>query len=193
MRIGDECFRAHPNCRGNGSWYDWGYVEYENEENEECEKVPVKLLCFLGNEMESDNPYIICHPCRFQSEREQDLSWGIFEQWEIDHHTETGRVTHSVLKSLQKTDWESPTYDLITKDTLLHHCYAVEVDSSLFDKRYLHGPVEAGYEIYTGKFQVVVAVDQYEKWPKHFLYQDISEERIAKAKLRYKNHLNCES
>ncbi len=192
MHIGQEIFRAHPDYRSQGSWYDWGYVEYESSSNH-SEEVPVKILGFIYNDADHKNPFVLSHPCKFQSDKEKKDSWGLFEHWTLDHLSRTGYGHTKGYKNKRKLTWESPSYDLITKDTLLHHCYAVEGDSNLYDKRYTNGPVEDGYLSYEEDFSVIVVKDQYEVWPKYFLFQDLQEERIEKSRNRYKNHLNCNS
>lgn len=191
-------FRAHPNFRSEGAWYDWAMIKYwdddesnetdnddKSDETDKSVRVPVKILGFLHNKNDKDDPYVIIHPCRFQTEKEKEISNGIFSHWTIDYKTVDTN------NGKKKKHYAEPAFALENASFINGHVYAVEADPLLFVRRYLKAPWKTGYSLYNGEFKVVVAKDQFDSWTRYYLYQNLSHERRMKARKRYKRHLNC--
>ena len=101
-------FRAHPNYRSEGAWYDWCMVQFNVGESHDDSSttassdgywgqgsVPAKILCFLVDPTDSDgdgdsnknrNEMVLCHCCEF-STHEKDST--LCEVWELEYEKKT--------------------------------------------------------------------------------------------------------
>lgn len=180
-------FRAHPNYRSEGPWYDWAgltYIERDAEVN-----VPAKLLGFLENPNDSESPFMICHTCEFQDNKHIMLSSQMFEHWQLQFH-EQSRYMVSQNGIRESCTFRRPLYQLEDMSILRPHLFGVEIDGALYSKRFVEEPVEQGQSLFTGDFDVIVAKDREEYWPCIFLDQVRSVDRKAATLRRYKKRLN---
>jgi len=67
-KVGDQIYRAHPNYRKDGSWYDWAYFKYEYDSEDPSQIIPGQIWFFVdlsepimvnctGDSFEDDNSF----------------------------------------------------------------------------------------------------------------------------------------
>lgn len=118
-------FRAHPNYKSGGSWYDWVHVKYEVEENE-VGYYPSKILTFftiipecLGTDLlQSYSPqiYALIHSCE-----STDHFWDttITQTWDLEYQMQY--PTRSL----------KPVYRVVSVETFGVPAYVVEEQPGL--------------------------------------------------------------
>ena len=102
-------YRAHHNYRSSGTWHDWAWVSFVNENNEEgFSNVPAKILCFLPNGVPGNaNCHVVIHPCHFRSKKETSL----ITKWNLVSCVEAS-IMHI-------------PYDIVPVSSLFGHCFVV--------------------------------------------------------------------
>ena len=89
-KIDNMTFRAHPNYKKKGTWYDcvstkWDYRDTEVE-------IPDRCIIFLKIK---DNIKVLCQTCNHQSPQEKQNSNKMFSHWSmsVDIHPQTYLTT----------------------------------------------------------------------------------------------------
>jgi hypothetical protein len=110
-------YRAHPNYRSGGSWYDWAFVQYEFGNGEvattvtDVIEVPGRLLCFFSEETVDDDGthsevMAVIQSCKYENRRTSIIS----HQWELE------------FKGALK---DQAVYRIIPVDTINQHCLMI--------------------------------------------------------------------
>ena len=98
LSIGDLSFRAHPNYKNEGPWYDWSYVVFQrdlvNFPFTNMSKtsspmygpqfIPVKILCFLGDGTGAgETSMALVHACEWRENNSEDSV--LTEVWDLEY------------------------------------------------------------------------------------------------------------
>jgi hypothetical protein len=113
-------YRAHPDYQGNGFWYNWAWVSYQNDNSPNgYTNVPAKLLCFLpeGLPHDKEQSYVVCHPCKWTS----TMTGRLARKWILD--APKPRVNNGI------------PYDIVPTSALCGHVFIVP-DIELADTVY---------------------------------------------------------
>ncbi len=111
----DVLYRAHPNYRSGGSWYDWAYIQFEIGTNEETSlndvvEVPGQLMCFFVKDTVDDDGttksefMAVIHSCKYVNKRKSIIT----HEWELE------------FKGALK---DTAVYRIIPVDTINRHCF----------------------------------------------------------------------
>ena len=71
-------FRCHPNYHGEGAFYDWAGIDYQEE------VFPCKVLGFVRND-ESGEVIVIHHSCKAQGEEEKSKDSVLIRHWKLEY------------------------------------------------------------------------------------------------------------
>jgi hypothetical protein len=137
--------RAHPNYRGQGAWYDYALVEYDETDRDDNPVYPCKIVIFF-EEPHSHDKMALVQEVDFQTGRQQRRESQLFHHWTL--RSKTNRMT-------KKSD------ALFTAIPL----------ESLTDRIYVIDPCPIGGFTRTdaGEFDVLVVKFAREQWPLSFL------------------------
>ena len=109
-------YRAHHSYQSGWFWYDWAWVSYKTENDEEgFSDVPAKLLCVLPKgvknlnkeQPDSAEPLVVCHPCMWQSQKVSSI------------------VTKWSLVPCDAKQNNGIPYDIVPLSALTGHCLVV--------------------------------------------------------------------
>ena len=162
----DQLFRATPNFRNTGSWYDWVLVNFLNTA-QVLVQYPFKILGFVSQD-DGMGPICYGQMCATQNVGEtQKTRRGLFEHW----HLET------------KTGSQKAVYRFVEIDTIISSCLVIQLSENSF-----HDSNNA--DLFPNMFydsnlsftnKVIVVKDRRTVWPKVFL---TGLERLKKTKQR---------
>jgi hypothetical protein len=162
----DQLFRATPNFRNTGSWYDWVLVNYVNS-SQALVQYPFKILGFVSQD-DGLGPICFGQMCASQNVGEtQKTRRGLFEHW----HLET------------KPGTQKAVYRFVEIDTIISTCLVIQLsENSFHDSNHADMFPDMFYDSnisFTNK--VIVVKDRRTVWPKVFLTGLV---RLRKTKQR---------
>jgi len=104
---GGATFRAHPNYRGDGPWYDWAFVRFVEEETGKQEDFPCRILLFYKAEDGSTRAIVQATDClKVESEEKRKnkiMETRLCKRWMLDSEEAQGAKNRS-LPSLYSVD-----------------------------------------------------------------------------------------
>ena len=150
----DIMFRASPNFRKTGAWYDWVLVNFISSA-EEVVQYPFKILGFVAKDNEVGQ---LCfgQMCSTQNASELQRSRiGLFEHW----HLET------------RTGSQEGVYRFVELNTIESSCLAIQLSANSFNTLIRSNDTTNMFHDFNLEFsnKVIIVKDRKTVWPKIFL------------------------
>jgi hypothetical protein len=137
-------YRAHPNYRSRGEWYDWAYIRFEIESPDDSDSsdsdatlhtglFPAKILCFYKHPSEEGELKAL-----IQCTDRKDENWNdiIAEQWNMEYGIPYEYTTRlNVKRTAADPIIRSIDVDCIEKPLLVAQCLSGTYESIVFTSK----------------------------------------------------------
>ena len=147
---GKDTYRAHPDYKSEGPWYDFAYVKFETVRGEV--EIPSRIHCFFQREG-TDDLFAIVHPCKYQS----------------DHRDMRRRLQHTELVSRWTLDHQKNTQLSTRQKTVYTPKLMVVPVESLAENVLVYEEVPGLVETQESALHVWAVTDRREAWSELFL------------------------